>query len=169
MDRLLGEKPNPELTRAIREQLLAYDGILGVHDLVVHDYGPGRCIASVHAEVSAMGNIVDVHEMIDSAERALQRELGLSVIIHMDPIVTDDPVANAVHERMAIYLHALDPRLTLHDFRMVPGQQTVNLVFDCLLPEGFEGREQLLDSLRGFARQIDPRYDVVVQFDTDFS
>lgn len=169
VDRLLGEKPNPELTRAIREQLLAYDGILGVHDLVVHDYGPGRCIASVHAEVSAMGNIVDVHEMIDSAERALQRELGLSVIIHMDPIVTDDPVANAVHERMAIYLYALDPRLTLHDFRMVPGQQTVNLVFDCLLPEGFEGREQLLDSLRGFARQIDPRYDVVVQFDTDFS
>ncbi len=169
VDRLLGEKPNPELTRAIREQLLAHEGILGVHDLVVHDYGPGRCIASVHAEVSATGNIVDVHEMIDSAERALLRELGLTVIIHMDPIVTDDPVANAVHERMATYLRALDPRLTLHDFRMVPGQRKVNLVFDCLLPEGFTGRDGLLDSLRAFARQIDPRYDVVVQFDTDFS
>lgn len=169
VDRLLGEKPNPELTRAIREMLLKYEGILGVHDLVVHDYGPGRCIASVHAEVSAAGDIVAVHEVIDRAERELQKELGVAVLVHMDPIVTNDPTVNEMRERVADYLREVDPRLTLHDFRMVPGQKKVNLVFDCLLPDGYKAREELLSRLRAFVKGIDPRYDVVVQFDTDFT
>ena len=169
VDRLLGEKPNPELTRAIREMLLKYEGILGVHDLVVHDYGPGRCIASVHAEVSAAGDIVAVHEVIDRAERELQNELGVAVLVHMDPIVTDDPAVNEMRGRVAAYLREVDSRLTLHDFRMVPGQKKVNLVFDCLLPDGYTSREELLSRLRTFVKGIDPRYDVVVQFDTDFT
>ncbi len=169
VDRLLGEKPNPELTRSIREMLLKYDGILGVHDLVVHDYGPGRCIASVHAEVSAAGDIVAVHEVIDRAERELQNELGVAVLVHMDPIVTNDPTVNAMRERVANCLREVDPRLTLHDFRMVPGQKKVNLVFDCLLPDGYNAREELLSQLRACVKGIDPRYDVVVQFDTDFT
>lgn len=169
VDRLLGETPNPTLTRAIHDMLLTFDGILGVHDLVVHDYGPGRCIASVHAEVSATGDIVAVHEVIDAAERALQTELGVTVIIHTDPIVTDDPAVNALRERVAACLRETDPRLTLHDFRMVPGQKKINLVFDCLLPDGFKGRDALLLRLRACVKAIDSRYDVVVQFDTDFT
>lgn len=169
VDRLLGETPNPTLTRAIHDMLLTFDGILGVHDLVVHDYGPGRCIASVHAEVSATGDIVAVHEVIDAAERALQTELGVTVIIHTDPIVTDDPAVNALRERVAACLRETDPRLTLHDFRMVPGQKKINLVFDCMLPDGFKGRDALLLRLRACVKAIDSRYDVVVQFDTDFT
>jgi len=169
VDRLLGEKPNPELTQGIRTLLLKYEGILGVHDLVVHDYGPGRCIASVHAEVSATGDIVAVHEIIDKAEREIKRELGIEVCIHTDPIVTDDPATNAVHDQMAAFLSGVDARITLHDFRIVPGQKQISLVFDCVLPEGFGARDALLEEIAAFARTLDPRYGVIVQFDTDFS
>ena len=102
IDRLLGEKPDPELTKAIRERLLSYDGILGVHDLVVHDYGPGRRIASAHVEVSATGDIVAVHELIDRAEREVEEELHLTICIHMDPIVTDDADTIAKKLRKAV-------------------------------------------------------------------
>ncbi|MDD3214031.1 MAG: cation diffusion facilitator family transporter, partial [Eubacteriales bacterium] len=169
IDRLLGEKPNPELTREIKQKMLSYDGILGVHDLVVHDYGPGRCIASVHAEVSATGDIVAVHETIDKAERELKNDLGIVVCIHMDPTVTDDPRVNEVHKRMAEFLKEEDPRLSLHDFRMVPGQRQVNLVFDCLLPDDYQQRDQLKQKLAEYARQLDPRYEVIVQFDMDYT
>jgi cation diffusion facilitator family transporter len=169
VDRLLGEKPNPELTQEIKVKLLSYDGIRGVHDLVVHDYGPGRCIASVHAEVSATGDIVAVHEVIDRAERELKKDLGIVVCIHMDPTVTDDPQVNEVRKRMEAFLKDTDERLTLHDFRMVPGQKQINLIFDCLLPDGYEDIEGLREQLAAFAHGLDPRYEVVVQFDTDFS
>ena len=169
VDRLLGEKPNPELTRSIRQKLLSCEGIRGVHDLVVHDYGPGRCIASVHAEVSATGDIVAVHELIDRAERDLQRDLGITVCIHMDPTVTDDPTVNAVHAKIAAFLRGEDERLTLHDFRMVPGQEKINVIFDCLLPDGYADRQGLERRLAAYAKELDPRYEVVVQFDTDYT
>jgi len=168
-DRLLGEKPDPNLTKDIRDRMLRFDGIRGVHDLVVHDYGPGRRIASVHAEVSANGDIVAVHEIIDKAERELEQELGITVCIHMDPTVTDDPEVNNVHRRMAEFLAGIDNRLTLHDFRMVPGKDQINLVFDCLLPDGFTERDGLRKALSAFAKQLDPRYEIVVQFDTDYT
>ncbi len=169
IDRLLGEKPNPELTREIKNKLLSYEGIRGVHDLVLHDYGPGRCIASVHAEVSATGDIVAVHETIDRAERDLKNDLGIVVCIHMDPTVTDDPTVNDVHAKMAAFLRSVDGRLTLHDFRMVPGQKQVNLVFDCLLPDDYGDREGLRHKLADYAKQLDPRYEIIVQFDTDYT
>jgi cation diffusion facilitator family transporter len=169
VDRLLGEKPSPTLTRDIKQELLAYEGIRGVHDLVVHDYGPGRCIASVHAEVSATEDIVAIHEVIDKAERDLQNKLGITVTIHMDPTVTDDPAVNDVHKKIAAYLHRMDERLTLHDFRMVPGQKKTSLVFDCLLPDGYTDRDGLERKLSAYAKELDPRYEVVVQFDTDFT
>ena len=169
VDRLLGEKPDPEMIEKIKTRLMHYDGILGVHDLVVHDYGPGRCIASVHAEVSATGDIVAVHEEIDRAERELQAELGILLTIHMDPTVTDDPTVNQVHKQMVAYLLDVDARLTLHDFRMVPGKEQINLVFDCLLPDGYTDSMALRCRLADYAHQIDPRYEIIVQFDTDFS
>jgi cation diffusion facilitator family transporter len=169
IDRLLGEKPNPELPREIKNKLLSYEGIRGVHDLVLHDYGPGRCIASVHAEVSATGDIVAVHETIDRAERDLKNDLGIVVCIHMDPTVTDDPTVNDVHAKMAAFLRGVDERLSLPDFRMVPGQKQVNLVFDCLLPDDYGDREGLRRRLADYAKQLDPRYEIVVQFDTDYT
>ena len=169
VDRLLGEKPDPELARGILAMLLQHEGILGVHDLVLHDNGPGRCIASVHAEVSATGDIVAVHEVVDHVERQIRQELGIEVCIHTDPIVTDDPVTNAAHAQMAAFLQQVDARISVHDFRMVPGKRQINLVFDCLLPEDFRGRDTLLERIAARARQMDPRYRVIVQFDTDYS
>ena len=156
IDRLLGEKPDPALIHDIKERLLKYEGINGVHDLVVHDYGPGRRIASVHAEVKASDNIVDIHEVIDRAERELQNDLGIVVCIHMDPTVTDDPIINDVHRRMIEFLSGVDQRLTLHDFRMVPGQEQINLVFDCLLPDGYTDKDGLLRMLTAFAKTARP-------------
>lgn len=169
VDSLLGGKPDPHLIRDIRRILLQYDGISGLHDLIIHDYGPGRCIASVHAEVSASGDIVAIHEVIDRAERDLKDALGIEVCIHMDPTVTDDPRSNALRKQISAYLKSVDPRLSLHDFRIVPGEKQINLVFDCLLPSDEIDKGALLQSLTAFAKQLDSRYALVVQFDTDFS
>jgi len=169
VDSLLGGKPDPQLIRDIKHILLQYDEISGLHDLIVHDYGPGRCIASVHAEVSASGDIVAIHEVIDRAERDLKNELGMEICIHMDPTVTDDPKINALRGQIEAYLKSLDARLSLHDFRMVPGEKQINLVFDCLLPNAEIDKDKLLALLLSFVKQLDARYELVVQFDTDFS
>ncbi len=169
VDSLLGGKPDPMTIRDIKRILLEYDEISGLHDLILHDYGPGRCIASVHAEVSASGDIVAIHEIIDQAERRLKDSLGIEVCIHMDPTVTDDPKINTLREQIAAHLRSIDSRLSLHDFRVVPGEKQINLVFDCLLPNEEMDRAMLLQSLQRFVKQMDPRYELVVQFDTDFS
>lgn len=169
VDSLLGCKPDPEKIQQIRELLLQRDGILGLHDLVLHDYGPGRCIASVHAEVSADSDIVAIHEVIDNAEREIGEKLHMAICIHMDPIVTGDEATNRVHRQMAEFLQNTDPALSLHDFRMVPGQDHINLIFDCVLPAGYPNRDELLNALRAYALSLDPRYRLVVQFDTDYT
>lgn len=169
IDSLLGGKPDPEKTRRIRELLMSYEGILGVHDLVVHDYGPGRCVGSVHAEVSDQSNIVEIHEIIDNAEREIGAELNMPICIHMDPIATHDETTNRVHQQMAEFLRRTDPCLSMHDFRMVRGQGHINLIFDCVLPAGYKGREELLRALNAYAVSLDPRYRLVVQFDTDYT
>lgn len=169
VSRLLGGQPNPELIQTIRDKLTAYDGILGVHDLAVHDYGPGRCIASVHAEVSAKGDIVAVHEIIDRAERELQSELGVEVLIHMDPVTTDDEAANALHSGLVALLRDTDARLTMHDFQLVRDQSRTSVKFDCALPEGFAERDALLGRIRAFVTEREPRAELAVRFDHDFS
>ena len=169
LDRLLGGKPDPEMIQAIRDLLMRHEGILGVHDLVVHDYGPGRCVASVHAEVSADGNILTIHEMIDSAEREVEQKLHIPICIHMDPIVTSDETSNRLRVQMNDYLRSLDPDFSMHDFRMVPGQEHTNLIFDCVVPAGYQEKELLYRSLRAYAQSLDPSYHVIVQFDTDYT
>lgn len=166
---LLGGKPDPEKMKQIRELLMAYDGILGTHDLVMHDYGPGRCVASVHAEVSDKSDIVEIHEIIDKAEREIGDKLGMPICIHMDPIATDDENVNSVHRKMLEYMQTVDPALTLHDFRMVPGQSHINLIFDCVLPAGYKRRAELLQGMEAYALTLDERYRLVVQFDTDYT
>lgn len=169
VDSLLGSKPDPEKIRQIREMLLSREGILGLHDLVLHDYGPGRCIASVHAEVSADSDIVAIHEVIDDAEREIGRKLHMAICIHMDPIVTGDENVNRVHRQFSEFLAGIDPALSLHDFRMVPGQDHINVIFDCVLPPTYKGRDELLKSLNAYARSLDERYRLIVQFDTDYT
>ena len=166
--RLLGGKPNRETGHRIVEMLLRYDGILGVHDLVLHDYGPGRSMASVHAEVAAESDLTAIHEVIDTAEREISRELGLRICIHLDPILTHDEKTETAKAQMTAYLSSLHPPLRLHDFRRVPGDKNINLVFDVLLPPGVRETRELKDGISAYAHALDARYRCVVQFDQDY-
>ena len=169
VDRLLGGKPDPEKCRRLRELLLSYEGILGVHDLVIHDYGPGRCFASVHAEVSDQCSIVAIHEVIDNAEREIGRELHMPICIHMDPIATEDETTNRVRQQLNDFLRETDPALSMHDFRMVMGKDRINLIFDVVVPAGYTARQELTRCLNAYAHSLDSRYQLIVQFDVDYT
>lgn len=169
LDSLLGGRPDPEKIQELRELLLSREGIMGIHDLVLHDYGPGRCFASVHAEVDADGDILEIHELIDDAEREIGEKMKMPICIHMDPIVTSDENVQRVRQQISDFVCRIDPALSIHDFRMVPGDGHTNLIFDCVLPAGYTGRDTLMSALNAFALSLDERYRLVVQFDTDFT
>lgn len=168
VDSLLGGTPNKELGQEIIKRLMGYDQILGVHDLMMHDYGPGRCVASVHAEVPADGNILELHEIIDRAEREIGEELHLPICIHMDPIVSGDPETDQAEASMKAYLTTLDPELKLHDFRRVPGERQVNLIFDVVVPAGYGDTANLEKKLSDYAKTLDERNRCVIHFDLDY-
>lgn len=169
LDSLLGGRPDPEKIQQLRTLLLSREGILGIHDLVLHDYGPGRCFASVHAEVSADGSILAIHEIIDDAEREIGAKMHMPICIHMDPIITDDETSNRIRDELQAFLKDMDPALSLHDFRMVPGEGHTNLIFDCVLPAGYKEKQALQTALTAFTHSLDPRYNLVVTFDTDYT
>ena len=132
---LLGSPPAQELIDRIEDIVMAHDEVSGIHDLVVHDYGPGRLMISLHAEVSGDGDIYELHDAIDSIEQELNRELGGETVIHMDPVAVDDEQVNSVrHELSSLLREQLDERVTIHDFRMVQGPTHTNLIFDAVLP-----------------------------------
>lgn len=131
---LLGQCPDPALVHAVREEVLANPEITGLHDLVVHDYGPGRVMLSLHAEVAEDGNISVLHDVIDNTERALKEKFHVEAVIHMDPIATHDAHTNAIKAEMAAFVATLAPGMTLHDFRMTAGTDHTNLIFDVALP-----------------------------------
>ena len=130
---LLGEAPNKELVTEILEKLKTYDGVLGVHDLMVHDYGPGRCFASVHVEMNAKNDILQSHDICDNIERDFQQE-GISLVVHLDPIITDDEQINELRKMTAKLLGSMDYGITMHDFRVVKGYTHTNLIFDIVVP-----------------------------------
>lgn len=132
---LLGSPPTQELIDRIEELVMAHDEVSGIHDLVVHDYGPGRLMISLHAEVSGDGDIYELHDAIDSIEQELNRELGGETVIHMDPVAVDDEQVNNVRHELSLLLQEkVDERVTIHDFRMVQGPTHTNLIFDAVLP-----------------------------------
>ena len=131
---LLGEAPDAELVKSIMEIVDSYSGVLGVHDLIVHNYGPGRSIASLHVEVDGAADIFESHEMVDNIEKRLCDELGISATIHLDPIVTDDSEVGAARRAVQEKMEEIDPRFSIHDFRMVKGRTHTNLIFDIAAP-----------------------------------
>ncbi len=131
---LLGTPPDDEFVDKIRQIVLSYDGVIGIHDLIVHDYGPGRVILSLHAEVPASGDILVMHDMIDNIETRLHTELNAVAVIHMDPIVTDDDEVNKLNEMTRSIVNAIDETLSIHDFRIVRGPTHTNLLFDVAAP-----------------------------------
>ena len=168
VDSLMGGRKNPELGREIISRLMKYEHILGTHDLLIHDYGPGRCVASIHAEVPADGDILVLHEIIDRAEHDIGEELGIPICIHMDPIVTGDEKTDAANAYLSEYLKGLDGGFMLHDLRMVPGENRTNLVFDVVIPAGFTETAKLTADICTAAKKIDPRYECVIHYDIDF-
>ena len=168
VDSLMGGKKNPELGREIISRLMKYEHILGTHDLLIHDYGPGRCIASIHAEVPADGSILVLHEIIDRAEREIGDALNIPLCIHMDPIVTGDAETDAVQAHLADFLRGLDGHFMLHDLRMVPGENRTNLVFDVVIPAGYQDTKDLTERLCAAAKALDPRYECVIHYDIDY-
>jgi cation diffusion facilitator family transporter len=166
---LLGKAPDPELVNAIEERICSTSGVLGIHDLVVHDYGPGRIFASVHVEVDAYGDLIQSHDMIDNIERIISDELKIHLVVHMDPLETQDPLTIQLNERIGKIINGLDGVIGFHDLRVVAGYTHSNIVFDivispeCTLTEGY-----IKDYVQEQLQRIDQTYYVVVTFDKSY-
>ena len=131
---LLGQAPSAELVEHIHDKILSYPGVLGTHDLMVHDYGPGRQFASAHVEMAAEADPLESHDLIDNIEQDFKTQDGLVVTLHYDPIVTNDPQVKDMRNWIAQQVRGIDPRLTIHDLRCVPGPTHTNVIFDCVRP-----------------------------------
>ena len=167
---LLGNPPTPEFVEEIRSLVMAHPEVLGIHDLVVHDYGPGRRMISLHAEVPASGDLLDLHDVIDSAEQELRRQLGCEAVIHMDPVVTDDGVTAETREKVATLVHCIDDTISIHDFRMVPGPTHTNVIFDAVVPYGFRLTDQeVAEKIRTAVRTLDGNYYAIVNVEHSYT
>mgnify|MGYP002769883508 FL=1 len=166
---LLGAPADPELVHLIRHEIEHFDPrILGVHDLMVHDYGPGQTFASIHVEVDRREDVLEMHEMIDRAERMMLEQHRIHLTIHYDPIVTDDAALQRMQKKVEEALHAIQPGLSLHDFRMVAGEKSTNLIFDVVLPDALRGKEQEIQAaLEKAIQEPGMEYRTVITFDTE--
>jgi len=169
VDPLLGQPPSAEFVARIHALVRSHPEILGIHDLIVHDYGPGRCILSLHAEVPASGDILALHDVVDSLERELNEKMGCLATIHMDPVVNDDGTTQEARERVAAVARLIDPCISIHDFRMVPGPTHTKLIFDaevpyqCSLPDG-EVRKRIQDGVQA----LDDHWSAVVNVEKGY-
>ena len=166
---LLGQAPDPELVREIEALVLAHDTVVGVHDLVVHDYGPGRRIISLHAEVPADGQILELHDVIDNIESELARKLHCEAVIHMDPVVVGDPEVAALRSSVGELVRTVDPRLSIHDFRIVPGTTHTNLIFDVVIPfDERLTRAQVAQQVCRLVGEMDGHYRAIVKVENSY-
>lgn len=166
---LLGQAPDPALVRQIEELVTAYPQVVGVHDLVVHDYGPGRRIISLHAEVPADGELLEMHDAIDNIEMELARKLRCEAVIHMDPVVVGDPVVTALREQVTALVKTIDPRITIHDFRMVPGATHTNLIFDVVIPFDEQlTRPQVAQQVCRLVEGMEGRYRAIIKVENSY-
>ena len=166
---LLGQAPDPEFVQQVAEIVTAHPEVVGIHDLAVHDYGPGRVMVSLHAEVSGDGNIFDLHDAIDTAETELKEQLGCIATIHMDPIEADNTEVSQMRAAVAEKLKELDDVISIHDFRMVPGPTHTNLIFDAVVPADYKkSDEELAASIRQHIHQTWPDRYAVVNIDHSY-
>ena len=167
---LLGTPPTHEFVEQIKELVMAHPAIIGIHDLIVHDYGPGRVMISLHAEVSASGNVLDLHDEIDNVESELREKLGCEAVIHMDPIVTDDGVTGETRKRVASLVHCIDDEINIHDFRMVAGPSHTNVIFDAVVPYGFRLTDsEVEEKIKTAVRTLVGNYFAVVKVERSYT
>ncbi len=165
---LLGEAPSPELVEDIRRIVMSQDGVVGIHDLIVHNYGPGRCLVSLHAEVPAHGDILHSHEQIDTIERMLLEELNVISCIHMDPVDTENEEVTALRALTETVLGDIDKSLSLHDFRVVFGEERSNVIFDVVVPFNYAHKEMLQAEIQRRLQMVNPHLYVVLTIEHSF-
>ena len=173
---LLGTEPDPEFVKRINDIVLSYPDISAIHDLIIHDYGPGRQIISLHAEMptESGSDIFKLHDIVDNAERRLRQELGCDATIHLDPVAAEDEQTQMLHERMEAALFEINSGLTMHDFRIVPGPTHTNLIFDVVVPyDNKMPQAEILEKIEYAAEELPSgknggKYYAVVRFDRPF-
>ena len=165
-DPLLGQAPEGELVQTITEKMLSYPGIIGMHDLAVHNYGVGRCFASAHCEVDAKNDILVSHDLIDNIERDFSRDLGIHMVIHLDPVIVGGARTDALHRKVQSLVTALYPTVTIHDFRVIWGVTHSNIVFDAAVPFSVKDSDAVItQKLEAEIQKLDPDYRTVVTID----
>ena len=163
---LLGQAPDKQFVENIEEIVMSHDMILGIHDMMVHDYGPGRVMVSLHAEVPASGDLLEIHDLIDHIETEINEKLNCETTIHMDPIMNDDPQVNAMKEIVSRIILGIDDSLHFHDFRMVVGPTHTNLIFDVLVPYKFKMSDsELLKRINEEVKKVNESYFIVAKID----
>lgn len=168
IDPLLGQTADPELQRMLSKEIMSYDKVLGIHDFMLHDYGPGNRFATAHVEMDMHENPLVCHNIIDDIERECMERHNIHLCIHYDPIVTDDPELNRMRDLVKECIGKIDPRLSIHDFRMVKGPGHTNLIFDMIVPYEMHGRRQELKRQIDWAvQQESHRYYTVITFDEE--
>jgi len=167
---LLGTPPSKEFVEKITNVVLAAEYVVGVHDFIAHDYGPGAVFASLHAEVPDDVNIVKIHEVIDDLEKKIFDEFGVLLVIHMDPISLNCEKTNKAREEVKSTVLEINPEFSIHDFRMVDGENSINLIFDLVVPIEMKQNErsEVLKILSEKMKKIDRRYNIVVQIDNAY-
>ena len=166
---LLGQAPDPELVESIQRTVLSHDGVVGIHDLIVHDYGPGRVMVSLHAEVPEDQPISKSHDVIDNIEMELQEKFNILSCIHMDPVDTDNPETLRLKALTIRLMNEVDESLTLHDFRVVTGDTHTNLLFDLVVPHGHPDRQGAAARLRDAIHAYDHKYFAVIKVESSYT
>lgn len=167
---LLGEAPDQELVKAIADTVLSQEGIIGIHDLVVHNYGPGKIFASIHIEVDAKGDLMESHDRIDNIERLVKKELNIEFTAHMDPVDLDNPLIERLHHEILVAVKPFAGVKSIHDLRIVPGNTHTNVIFDAVLSSDcVTDEEKLCRCVEAHLQKIDPHYYVVITFDRAYT
>ncbi len=170
VEELIGPAPDPEVFRQITEFVEGYEGIEGTHDLIVHNYGPGRSMASIHAEVPNTADIETSHEIVDKIERDAQKFMGIFLVIHMDPIETKDENILKIKDIANEKIEEIDSKVSIHDFRVVEGKHRINLIFDMVVPYEYDKEKQIEVSniLRKELQEVDNRYQCVIHVEKSY-
>ena len=170
---LLGEAPPKELVDSIINSLMSYEGIIGVHDLIVHDYGSGKCIASIHAEMPANLGVIAMHEIADEAEREISNKLNILLVIHTDPVCTDDESIIKTKKEVEDIIYQNDLIVSMHDFRVVGENDKKNLIFDIVVRpseiKNIKDEKNLLDWINKNIKEVYPNYNCIITIDRDYN
>ena len=168
-NKLIGDAPSEELVNRIIDFVTKYDGVIGVHDLMVHDYGPGRCFASLHAEVDGNVDVMESHDLMDDIERDIKREENIFLVLHMDPVATENQALKKMKHEVSVFIKSIDPSLSLHDFRAVCGTSHTNIIFDVLVPYNVKiPQGEILDRINKFVKENYQNTFAVVTFDRSY-